>query len=361
MEKDREIDDLISQIKANCIISDARHWGNFSICGLLLRMRELYRNEKGLLPWQEIPMSDIGPWIAGREAVWQETEDEEYRDLTFGGAGYAPFDADRINRVLSPRGLVYGAGIGVYGKPSFFLGDLISYGVREGREVFVSGREYVRDLSAYPAMLRGRTIFGRRDSLAGILWERLAEARHKQFCGALAYAFSLLGVDPDERPSGAFQEKMLAIAEAEIETYVHHEIGEAVEGELLGDAWKTILAGVRGRRVEAFLRGIKDILADTSDQGMLRHIIFQQKAASLGFYRAFLGGFSLLVFPEIREIFDAFRAGGDWGKIEAARKMVYVRALAIAQRVLAVYREHGEQSEPVIEAELIGPLQASGR
>jgi len=34
-----DIKKLIDQIKFNCNLSDARFWGYYSICGLLLRMR----------------------------------------------------------------------------------------------------------------------------------------------------------------------------------------------------------------------------------------------------------------------------------------------------------------------------------
>jgi len=46
-----DIQSLACQIKHNCNISDARYWGMYSLCGLLLRLRELYKVEKGIRPW----------------------------------------------------------------------------------------------------------------------------------------------------------------------------------------------------------------------------------------------------------------------------------------------------------------------
>ncbi|MGA2402714.1 MAG: hypothetical protein ABSG91_13580, partial [Syntrophobacteraceae bacterium] len=40
-----EISDLQRQVQKNCDISDARHAGVYSLCGLLLRMRDLYKWE----------------------------------------------------------------------------------------------------------------------------------------------------------------------------------------------------------------------------------------------------------------------------------------------------------------------------
>jgi hypothetical protein len=44
------MEQLLKTIKLNCHISDARYWGYFSICGLLMRMLDLYRSENGLKP-----------------------------------------------------------------------------------------------------------------------------------------------------------------------------------------------------------------------------------------------------------------------------------------------------------------------
>jgi hypothetical protein len=43
---------LHKDIKFNCDVSDARFWGYFSICGLLMRYRDLYRSEQGLEPYR---------------------------------------------------------------------------------------------------------------------------------------------------------------------------------------------------------------------------------------------------------------------------------------------------------------------
>jgi hypothetical protein len=50
---------LITSIKRNCNISDAKYWGFYSLCGLLLRLRELYRSEKGMRPWERVNQGDF--------------------------------------------------------------------------------------------------------------------------------------------------------------------------------------------------------------------------------------------------------------------------------------------------------------
>ena len=117
---------LKNNIKYNCDVSDAAYWGYFSICGLLLRYRDLYRSEQGLKPWADISRTDITAWIDVKEAQWPELENKEFRALTIDGKQYQPLMLRRSTLLLHPRGLVYGAGYGMYMKPTFFLAELKS-------------------------------------------------------------------------------------------------------------------------------------------------------------------------------------------------------------------------------------------
>jgi hypothetical protein len=58
-----EFDSIIHQVLQNCDISDARHAGLYSVCGLALRLRDLYKWEKGLNPWEEKDSSEVLEWI----------------------------------------------------------------------------------------------------------------------------------------------------------------------------------------------------------------------------------------------------------------------------------------------------------
>ncbi len=82
-----------------------------------------------------------------------------------------PFDVETANRELVPSGVVYGAGIGRFGKPQFFLGALEREEWRDGVRILVSRCEYARDLSPAPAAVRGSTIYVRLESLQRLLWE----------------------------------------------------------------------------------------------------------------------------------------------------------------------------------------------
>ncbi len=353
---DLDVAALSAQVKVNCDISDARFWGTYSICGLLLRLRELFRHEKGIRPWQEIPQEVISEWIAAKENLWRELEEREFIDLTVEETACPPFEVEGINRVLAEKGLIYGAGLGILKKPSFFLAELLSRESVSEYEVNVSGRELVRDLSSHPAMLLGKTIFARRDALAAILWGKFEEMRHKKYKGSLLYAFSQYGIAAESEPDEVLYRRLLEIAEEEVPAYIHHEIGEAREGMALGEQWRTMLSGHLSRKAELFVRSIKDLLSDMSESGMLKYIIEHRKRGSLGFYLSSFSGLQTLILPRMQELFSGFIEKEDWLLVEQMRKKGYDRANELASSVLDIFHRLGEGASDVIEKELIDAM-----
>ncbi len=116
------VEEIIKQIKCNCDISDSRYWGYYSICGMLLRMRELYKQEKEIKPWQSIDRDDVSDWISSRETYWETLEGKNIKDIKIDGKEYNPFDVENINSVIKNTNLIYGGGYGLFRKPTFFLG-----------------------------------------------------------------------------------------------------------------------------------------------------------------------------------------------------------------------------------------------
>ncbi len=352
---------LTLQIKRNCNISDAKYWGVYTMCSFLLKLRELYRIEKCIRPWENIQQKEIGEWISDRENLWKELEDKDFGNIVVDGCVYGPFEAGKINAELEKEGLVYGAGFGVHMKPSFFLADLISKKTVEGYNICIAGNEYVRDLSDYPAMLQDRTIFARVDAARLLLWGRFEELRLRGLKRPLTFAFSKYGITPEEEPTEDIYSRISLIACSEVETYIHHELGEAFEDQKIGNEWNSLIADLfPSRRAEIFARSVKDILSDTSEKGMIKYIIENHKEGSLGFYVVFLGGYRRLLFPEILEAFQRFAETGNWGLIEDARKACYRKAEEYAERLLSVYKKHKAEKEWIskyIEHEIISELK----
>lgn len=88
-----------AQVARNCLVADAHRWGYFSLCGLLLRLRDLYKREAGLEPWARVESAAswrttwfrcrrcAGPWLlrkvlpeartiwdAARAGQWDDAE-----------------------------------------------------------------------------------------------------------------------------------------------------------------------------------------------------------------------------------------------------------------------------------------------
>ncbi len=353
-----DIANLAAQVKRNCNISDAKFWGYYSLCGMLLRLRELYRIENGIRPYEKIQSDGVGAWITERENLWRELEDKEYEEIAIGNARFGPFSAESINDLLGSEGLLYGAGYGLHMKPVFFLADIQSSRTVNGFRIYIAGREYARDLSENPAMLQSKTIIVRADMIRLLLWQRFEELRCNAAKDALRCAFARYGISPDDAPSEVTYERMRAVAEAEAETFVFHELGEAAENVRLGREWKDLLAELSDGRTGLFARGVKDVLADTTEEGMLRHIIDHRKEGSLGFYVVFLGGIRKVLFPEITSAFRVFIETGDWECIERARIEGRERAERYAARLLELYREkrNGTTLADSIEEELLKSL-----
>lgn len=352
-----DMENLKEQVKLNCIISDARFWGYYSICGLLMRLRELYRSEKSLMPWDKTPEEGISEWIGATEARWKRLEHENFRPIELGGASYDPFDVDGLNTLLNREGFVYGGGYGRFNKPTFFLATL-----EEKREVYdyliyYSGRELCRDLSTSVAMLQGRCIFMRLEALKTLLWDKLHELQGRRFGGLLKEAFSSHGIEGKES-SEELNNKIDALCSEVSELFVLHETGEAFEDEH-SDEWLEILQGNADRAAEFYVRGVKDLLADTSEKGPLRYIIKGRKKSLLNFHVALLDGIRKEIFPEIMNAFQKFSDSGDWSLLEDARRIGYRRAEELRALILRLGKR-GETGEAVsvIKQSLAGRLNS---
>lgn len=342
--KEALLEELLPQVRRNCLISDARFWGYYSVCGLLLRLRSLYMFEKGISPGGRTERADVLRWIEKTEALWDEMKDRDFTPIRVNSTEFDPFDAESINRAVSEHGLLYCAGYGMYLKPVFFISDLDSTETIGGLRVFTAGKEYARDLSIHPAMLQAHTVIARKYATLVLICEKFEEFRAQKGAGALGMAFSSYGITGS---SSALE--LEKVAEGELRTFIHHEIGEALETEKTGNLWTRMLSQVAHRKASFFIRSVKDTLADTSEKGMLRNIIDERKTGSLAFYVASLSGFRKTLGIEVDRAFREFAETGNWEVIESARARCYSKTMETAAELLALYTEDAGQLYSAIE------------
>ena len=252
----RNLPQFTTAVQRNCDISDARHAGDYGLCTFLLKMREYYRWENELPFARSLPKEDLGDWLNAREQFWNGIEADPFAPLPLARGEVDPFDAAAANRELLPRGYVYSAGYGRFQKPLFFLGRLARIEERAGFKILVSSCEYARELAAPPAMLQGRTIFVRQESVRRYLWEKIEEWQWRKQDNAMARALASYNFMTDTEAA------LDRIAENEMETMILHEVGEAMAGERLGEKWRAMVASVARTKAEPIARAVRDLLAD---------------------------------------------------------------------------------------------------
>ncbi len=345
-----DIDDIVSQVKRNCDVSNARNWGAYSICGLLIRLRGLYRFENELEPWRRLDTADLMTWIDEKERRWTKLKDSEFFKIKIGGREHHPFDVKRINERLKPLGFIYGAGYVGGLKPSFFLAKLERSYKIHGCNVCIAGKELARDLVTAPALLQGDEVLAREEQVRSFIWGKIEDCRMSG-SKTLRSAFEDYGLNVDDgmdeldgiEKIDNVTKKVNAIVKEELENIVYHEIGERNDRVFPERDWHELVTRFAGTPIEIFTRSVKDVLADTNRWGMIKHIM--EKGGSLGLYVSNLTGFRKAIFPEIVDSYWNFRETGDRDLIEKARKIGHENAKKHARELVGINASRKDKEE----------------
>jgi len=330
-----DLESIVRQVKRNCRISDSHHAGLYSVCGLALRLRDLYKWEKDLDPWVEEEPGTVLEWIGEREEEWDDLADEGFGKITISGSEYEPLDVRAINLALEPRGFYYGAGYAHGLKPSFFLAVLEGKKEMEGQPVFLLGQELARDLLTIPALAQNGHVIIRKAAARLFFWDQIFYVR-KSARPALGFALKEYGLEDDLKGLRLHLESIL---EREIDRYIYHELGEIKDRVFDGSIWREIISRFPHTPVELVVRCVKDLLADTNKHGTLPHILKKRNAGMLGFYVAFLGSLTKQIFPEIQDAFVVFSERKDWDVIEKAIALGNRTATRFARELSDIFAE----------------------
>lgn len=325
---------LTAQVQHNCDISDARHARNYSLCIYLLKMREYYRWEMGYGYDERLPEKQLGDWLMERERLWGELEHQDYQPIALHSTPFAPFEPDVLNDRLLPQGLVYSGGYGGLSKPHFFLADLHQVEQRHQRRILVTGKEYARDLTAPPAMTLNGEVYVRRESLRRMLWEKIEEWRWRRQDNAMARTLAFYPVD------SALESALDAMTATETEAAILHELGEIEAGVLFGAAWEQMLTALWHTRAELVARAVRDHLADCLVT--LPTLLAEERAASLHFYFANLGGMRQALFPTLQAAYRQWIEQGGLAPLQEAVNRGQTHWQQAGTRLLQAYGGHDD-------------------
>ena len=337
----REFQKTIEIVQTNCHIADARHAREMSMCNYLLGMRELYIWEHEFPPTRPLVKAELSDWLVQREMFWEDMEEQEYRPIPVGDREYDPFDNVSINNALEAHGLVYGGGLGRWGRPHFFLAQLIRSEQMQGLTLRVSGCEYARDITTFPAALREGTLFLRTDALQRWLAEKVEIWTVHQADGALKAALDCYGKQGDRA------QLLPRMAAQESEVLILHELGEAKAEPLLGKIWREMLLSFSSRRAISMARSVRDNLADCLST--LPELIRQNKTCSLHFYFANLDGPRRTLFPQLVSAYEYWRDTGDAGKLLAAVEAGRIHWRAVSEQFLTAWKDDQKSAQALID------------
>jgi hypothetical protein len=326
---------FIQDIQHNCDISDARDHGIYSMCTMILKLRNLYKWENQLQPWEEPAPADLLDWIEAKENGWATIAGESFRPLSISGKPLDPMDLEEINSALQGHQVVYGAGYGQSMKSVFFLAEKIERRRSEGCPILILGKELAREMASPFAMVQDGLIIIRREALRFFFWDQIQEVR--SCSNSLQQALQHYGVfnnttlDRDRLKSALDH-----IVDEEMNLFIYHEIGEILQTTFTSGSLRTIIGHFPGTVIEHVGRAVKDILADTHPRGLLSYIARNRREASLGFYITFLDGLRERLFPEIIKAWQRFLADRDWQHIERARSTCWERTQRVAEQITAI-------------------------
>ncbi len=335
------LDRFISQVRFNCDVTDARHAGMYSVCGLVMRLRDLYKWAHGIPPWQEDASDKVLGWIGEKEDHWETLLTAEFQALTINGETFDVFDTAGINRLVHPMQLFYGAGYAHSLKPTFFLADVDHELSIDGRSVRVLGQEHARDLLTLPAFTQDGQVVLRTAAGRMYLWDQILYLANT---GRRAFEFAVRQCGLEDSDPKTLRQHFDRIWKVQKSLYIRHEVGELEETLFDRDIWQQMLAAYPHTAVELLVRTLKDLLADTGDKGTLPDLIRHRNAAGLGLYMAFGNGITRTLTRPLACAFDDFIVKADWDRIAEASHAVRQAMESRTRQVMAIYAE-GDQRQ----------------
>lgn len=351
---------LIADVQNNCNISDARDHGIYTMCTMVLKLRNLYKWEKGIQPWNEPEPAELLDWIECKENYWETISTAEFSPVSVNGKSFQPEDSVGINSAIKDERLHYGCGFGRSLKSVFFLAQVKEVRTIGKVPVVILGKEMATDMAFPFAMAQENVVYIRKEPLRFFLWDQIQELRGS--CRVpLHHALGLYGLlTKGKLDQHKFRKRLDTLVDQELDLFIYHEIGELLQKGFSDGQQRKLIALFPGSAIEHVCRSIKDILADTDPHGPVARCIATQRESSLSFYVGFLDGLRKKFFPEIVSSWERFRGTGDWQIVEDARKACYSRYSSYAELITEIADKSDgcsrEQTQRIFYEKVMLPL-----
>lgn len=342
---------LIKEVQYNCDISDARDHGIYSMCSLVLKLRNLYKWEKGLQPWSEPEAAELLDWIEARESYWEEIAQQEFRPLTLNGRACPVDDVNAVNGNSGTQPYIYGAGHGRSLKAIFFLAEVVDHLSMEDCPVLLLGREHAREMASPFAMVQEGQVLVRTEPLRYFLYDHIQELRsscrssYRYFLNSYGL---LAGGELDQQKLSAVLDQ---IAVNERNLFIYHEIGELLEDSLDSETQRRLIGRFPGSVIEFVSRAVRDVLADTHPRGVLAHLVKVRKESTLALFVSFVDGLRQELFPELNLAWKGFVERQNWDGLERARIDCRKRTQRVAANIMDIAERAEDQTDQAVQKE----------
>jgi len=334
--------EIVNQIKMNCDVSDAAHRSDYSLCDILLRMRDLHHHENGLMPWETVDLHEHAEWVEKREDYWRSLEAAPYQDLQFDEQELNPFDVVAINEQLEREKWVYGAEYGISKKPNFFLGKVQEKKEADGVTIWHVSDEMCRDLSPRFVMFHEKNIFIRIDLLRMFLYHHYRELDSSGADGLIRKCFLKYGIT-DETEEPTVREKVREMVNDLIVLLEWHSVSKIRNRRVYAE-WSRMLAGTFERTTELRLRDIQNFLADTDTSGALRTLCSFRKNEMLHLYPLLLDREKKELMPGFVETLLDSKEEVNWSRIERHLEEGFQKTTVLVESILSLWNENGDMA-----------------
>lgn len=326
--------EFFETVSYNCNVSDANYWGYFSICGLLLRLRQLFKIERDIEPWEAVENEEIFQWIEKKEEIWKKLENTHLKQIQINKKLLSPFDVEEINSIISNNGFIYGAGYALFMKPSFFIGLLNRVENIDGYRIYFIGKEIVRDLFSSSGMSQGNTIYIRLTDIKYRIWESLPVWFNKKdvVSDILLHRFG----NPSEWEYPYLEFEKMVNKYSQIVLY--HEIAEQRESL---PVWEEIITNCGDSKTEYILRGVRDFVADFSLKGPVYKAITRKDEELLSLYLVSRNPYYKKVLKTTLAQIKEALFFNNWKEIDEIRAREFKKWSNISKQLMEVFELKG--------------------